>query len=81
MLFEENGLFSKWHPGGRCFGLGVVVTLQTKWSGRGGGEVLGRPGPVARPCESFGTRMLRRAPWMGRRREHFVGSHCLVLPG
>jgi hypothetical protein len=30
MLFEEDGLFSKWHPGGRCFGPGVVVTLQSK---------------------------------------------------
>jgi hypothetical protein len=30
MLFEEEGLFSKWHPGGRCFGPGVVVMLQSR---------------------------------------------------
>ncbi len=29
-LFEEDGLFSKWHPGGRCFGPRVVVTLQSR---------------------------------------------------
>ena len=34
--------FSKWHPGGRCSGPRVVVMLQSGWSGRGGGEVLGR---------------------------------------
>jgi hypothetical protein len=58
MLFEEENLFSKWRPGGCCFGQRVVVMLQSSRSGRDGGEVLGRPEPVARPCESFGTRML-----------------------
>jgi hypothetical protein len=83
MLFEEEVLFPTWHPGGRCFGPRVVVMLQPRRSGRGGGEVLERSGPVALPCESFGTRMLRWAPreGRGRRRDHFVGSHCLVRAG
>jgi hypothetical protein len=30
MLFEEDGLFSKWHPGDRCFGPRVAVMLQSE---------------------------------------------------
>ena len=68
-------------PGTCCRNPKVISTPRSGQPGHCDVAVLDRPGPPARPCESFGTRMLRRAPREGRRREHFVGSHCLVRPG
>jgi hypothetical protein len=64
----------KRRPGGRRLGPRVVLKLQSGRPSRGDVVVLDRPGPVARPCESFGTRMLPRALGEDRRRELFVGS-------
>ena len=67
-------------PGGRRLGPRVCCKLQPGEPGRSARVGLVRRGPRARPCESLGTRMLRRAPGAGRRREHLVGSHCRARP-
>jgi hypothetical protein len=67
-------ILPKRRPGGHRLGPRVVLKLQSGRPSRGDLVVLDRPGPVARPCESFGTQMLPRAPWEDRRREHSVGS-------
>jgi hypothetical protein len=64
-------------PGDRRLGPRVCCRLQPGEPGRGARVVLVRRGPRARPCESLGTRMLRRAPGAGRRREHFCRKSLL----
>jgi hypothetical protein len=63
------------------FGTGVVRWWLFVTVGHGGDEVLVGPGTGPGVGEGCNTRMLRRAPVAGRRREHLYGSHCLSVVG